>query len=309
MDAQKRICGIKGKILSPFTRAPLPVVAVEPNENMSTSTTCLFLEKSPRDKDGRILMYDESHCKFAYQWDQYPKQGLFDHDCPWINGEFPMIRSISWTSNPTKEEQEITQNGTLGPDINLDTEHTEMEAVSRDKVRCDVHHRKRHGPQIINSAKLPLEPFGLNSTAIMRTCQQIEYECALILYGENSYAFHTYRTSRDKDLKNLLLDIPGLAFDGGVAHFHKLTIHDIAGEEPEDGILRVVDLDNAQTETDEDRVDEIVGRVVGRLPTLQNLQLGDYVKVPRPETDDAWGKSLRWMSFVEKRHRDQMKQG
>ncbi|KAI9647632.1 hypothetical protein NHQ30_004017 [Ciborinia camelliae] len=400
-------------------------------ERWGISTICFLLERLPREIRDKIWRYillkpvtisptgryiyrqpyrmggrynysyytDTSHNKFAYHWHQYPDHGKNHCNVPYISNEYPMMRFISWTTKPTMEQQKMIQIGTLGPSGNIDTDDVEKEATiltdSEDMVQCNVHYRKNYGAQIINRAKIPLVPFGWDSVNIMQTCQQIEHECALILYGENSYAFHI-NYIEFQELKEMPLDIPGLISDNGVAisngqlrgaieklfcwkcrhpkffckdplirfmriigprnssflrdikidgyfrvsyhpvddqdnkhvgfrellpiytailrgvctDFRKLTIHNKDEQPHYKNSFWDVSFGDPQLESAEDLVDEIVRGVVEGLPTLRELQLGDYIKVPGREYKyaDTWGKSLRWMSFVERRHQSQILQ-
>lgn len=330
----------------------------------------------------------ERDFKFGYQWDQYPNNGKFYCDVPYVNNENPMIRSISWTTNPSKEQQEMINNGTLRSNDNVDS-HTVVTSSnasfnSEDNLQCKVHYRAHHGAQIINTANLNLVPFGPDSVKILQTCQQIEHECALILYGENSYSFRIYESHRHE----LRADTPGFINSDGVKNgklrhaiemmfcwkcpqpqffeydplirfmrligprnssflrdikilgrfktavdpnrvlkFHapshtleellpvytdiigevctniqKLTIHELLQVSHHPRFWKpTLDM------SDEDRIDGIVKRVVEGLPKLQELQLGDYVTVPH-QSEDVWGKSLRWMVFVNERRKTEIPQ-
>lgn len=55
--------------------------------------------------------------------------------------------------------------------------------------------------------------------------------------------------------------------------------------------------------TDEERVDSIVGNVVNALPSLQKLQLGNWIMVPDAKLIRAWGHAYRWEKVVEDRFR------
>jgi hypothetical protein len=77
------------------------------------------------------------------------------------------------------------------------------------------------------------------------------------------------------------------------------------------------DLENQLGMTDEERYDEVIGKVVNVLPGLQELQHANYkFKAPKEseegEDDDdkekqdmtlPWGKALRWEGIVEQRYR------
>jgi len=61
---------------------------------------------------------------------------------------------------------------------------------------------------------------------------------------------------------------------------------------------------------DEERIDQIVSKVIEQLTSLKELQLGGYQtfnllkESPDTEFVDEWGKSARWIWLVEKRARD-----
>ena len=64
------------------------------------------------------------------------------------------------------------------------------------------------------------------------------------------------------------------------------------------------DVDGEMGLSDEERVDRIARQVVNMLPSLQELQLGNYHFVPSGETIvEEWGHSLRWGQVVQTRHR------
>ncbi|PVH77441.1 hypothetical protein DL98DRAFT_364239, partial [Cadophora sp. DSE1049] len=82
-------------------------------------------------------------------------------------------------------------------------------------------------------------------------------------------------------------------------NFRKLTLH-----QGHNNSLWDDDLDGAMGLTDEERVDRTVGQLVNMLPSLQELQLGNYHFVPNGETIvEQWGRSLRWEGIVRARHR------
>lgn len=51
----------------------------------------------------------------------------------------------------------------------------------------------------------------------------------------------------------------------------------------------------------QDRINEAVKMLVERLPTLNNLQLGQYRFDERPHEVDQWGESIKWTSVIKER--------
>jgi hypothetical protein len=58
--------------------------------------------------------------------------------------------------------------------------------------------------------------------------------------------------------------------------------------------------------SDEEKLDWIVGRVVGELKGLKHLQLGNYKDEKIPSMDVRWGKAVRWMEVVRQGKQDEM---
>lgn len=71
-------------------------------------------------------------------------------------------------------------------------------------------------------------------------------------------------------------------------------------------------MDEMSGRSDWEKIDEIVGKVVHGLPTLQELRLGEYKtpfkSEPGGETADGWGTSLHWMEAVRERYGRRIKE-
>lgn len=63
---------------------------------------------------------------------------------------------------------------------------------------------------------------------------------------------------------------------------------------------------------DEERIDEVVGKVVRDLDSVEVLQLGVFKSFQKPEYrenweyEDEWGQSARWMEIVRKRAEERL---
>ncbi|KAE8445534.1 hypothetical protein EG329_013297 [Mollisiaceae sp. DMI_Dod_QoI] len=81
-------------------------------------------------------------------------------------------------------------------------------------------------------------------------------------------------------------------------HLKKLTIQQVEGKLQEWEWLPP----DRSGITDEERVDQAIGKLVENLPSLEELQLGQYLRKPvKPTIMQEWGKSLRWEVFVKDR--------
>ncbi|KAI9647629.1 hypothetical protein NHQ30_004014 [Ciborinia camelliae] len=139
--------------------------------------------------------------RYSYDWAQISE------------GENNSVRAIrqniSWTTNPIQEQLRLIENGV--DHFKIDDHHEPGSQIS-----CLVHHRNGFGPQIINSSEVLLQPFG-TVINIMRTCKQIEEECAAVLYGNNTYQFNTESCHPESDLD------PGSGWKiTGFPHFRKI---------------------------------------------------------------------------------------
>lgn len=59
---------------------------------------------------------------------------------------------------------------------------------------------------------------------------------------------------------------------------------------------------NKANKTDDERIDEVVEKVLTRLDSVKDLKLGPY---PVDSAEDVWGKSARWIKLLKERARRQ----
>lgn len=85
----------------------------------------------------------------------------------------------------------------------------------------------------------------------------------------------------------------------------ELTLHQKEGVQLWDD-----DLDNKFGKSDNQRIEEVMEKVVKGLPYLQVLHLGNYLYSPSflgKGLDKPWGSSVLWVDFVDKRHKDRLR--